>query len=506
MHRRTGGLLLITCLAACTTSSGVTATGAQPVHTVAGSVETTAPGVEPSVSTAPDGSESTLPTESTTLPTRPGDHGIGDRLFPSLGNPGIDVEHYTLRLDYDAISNELSGTAHLEMVMTEDRESFSLDSDGPTVSAVTVDGQPAEFEAAPPELLITPASELSSGQRVAVDVAYSISPQAVPSPASGSVGWFPTPGGSFVLNEPDGARTWLPCDDHPSDQATFRFELTVPSGVTAVANGDLIDHTTTASGETWTWEEDRPMATYLIQVLTGDYELIEGVGPDGLPLHSAVLREDRERMQSYLDTIDDQIDFLDDYFGPYPLDSYGIAMADSVPGIAMETFGRPMFSRTDFLSGRLDPIAEMLLSHELAHQWFGNAVTPLTWTDIWLNESFATYGEWMWVDHIGLESIEGSADSALAAREPGSTASPSVSEMFGFNSYDGGAVVLHALRTTIGDDAFFTLLQRWVAENNGTARSTDDFVALASEVAGQDLADFFATWLYAATVPRHFPT
>ncbi|MGZ4674534.1 MAG: M1 family aminopeptidase, partial [Ilumatobacteraceae bacterium] len=253
------------------------------------------------------------------------------------------------------------------------------------------------------------------------------------------------------------------------------------------------------------WQEDHQMATYLIQLLTGDYELVDGVGPNGLPLLSAVLRQDRTLMQPYLDTISDQIDFFDNYFGPFPLDRYGIAISDSSPGIAMETIERSQFSRDDFLSGRLDSSQQLLLSHELSHQWFGDAVSPERWTDVWLNESFATYGEWMWLDHLGLRSMDESSTSALAARQPGETPAPTVDQMFTFNSYDGGAVILHALRKTIGDDLFFTLLRRWVSDNTGTARTTADFVALANKVAGRDLTEFFSTWLYADTLPTSFP-
>lgn len=508
MQRRTGGLLLLICLAACTSSPGVTATEARSSGTTANTPADTEPDttepIAPTDTTAPGSPDTTEPVESTS-PGGTDDFGIGDELYPSLGNPGIDVEHYTLQLTYDRATNDLSGTVHLDVVMTEDRDEFSLDSDGPAVSVVTIDGEPVDFSEERPELVITPSRRLEKGQRIAVDVSFSRSPQAVASAATGAVGWFPTPGGSYVLNEPEGASTWFPCDDHPSDQASFRFEVTVPSGVTAVANGALLDHSSTEAGDTWTWQEDRPMSTYTVQILTGDYELIEGVGPNGLPMLNAVLREDRSTMQPYIDESASQIDFLDDYFGPYPLDSYGIAIADSIPGIAMETFGRPMFSRTDFMSGRLDTPQEMLLSHELAHQWFGNAVSPATWRDVWLNESFATYGEWLWLDHIGEETLDESANSALATREPGSTARPTVEDMFGFNSYDGGAVVLQALRKTIGDEAFFTLLRRWVNENVGTARSTADFIALATEVAGRDLTEFFDTWLFATMLPPQLP-
>ncbi|HEX2785836.1 MAG TPA: M1 family metallopeptidase [Ilumatobacteraceae bacterium] len=503
MHRRTGGWLLLTlALVACATSPDVTSTEARANHD--SSVTTVyVPGSGPTTdSSTPPTTASTTPTSN---PAGSDPNGIGDALFPALGNPGIDVEHYTLVLDYDPKRRALSATEHIDLVMTQDRDMFSLDSDGPSVSAVSIDGANVKFVAAPPELLITPAGRLVKGRHIGVDITYTVSPESVPSAAHERVGWFPTPGGSYVLNEPEGGRTWLPSDDHPSDRATFRFEITVPTGLTAVANGALIDHTSTASTDTWIWQEDRPMATYLIQVLTGDYELVDGVGPNGLPLLSAVLHQDRATMQPALDTIGEQIDFFDDYFGPFPFDRYGIAIADSAPGIAMETMERSMFSRLDFTSGRLDLPQELLLSHELTHQWFGDAVSPARWTDVWLNESFATYGEWMWLDHLGLRSIEESADAGLTTREPGSTASPSVDQMFGFNSYDGGAVILHALRKTIGDNLFFTLLRRWVADNSGTSRTTQDFVALANEVAGRDLTQFFATWLYADTVPTSFP-
>ena len=254
-----------TCLAACATAPGVVSTEARS-------------GTLPAESTAPP-VDTTSPAQDTTVPASAQDEdGIGDELFPSLGNPGIDVEHYTIVMSYDPARTTLSATAHLDILMTEDRDEFSLDSDGPKVSAVTIDGAPAQFDAAPPELLITPAQPLTTGQRIGVDVTYALSPRPVPSTAGDMVGWFPSISGSYVLNEPEGAHTWLPSDDHPSDKATFRFEITVPSGLTAVANGGLVDHTSTVSTDTWIWEESRPMATYLIQVLTGDYEIVEDTG------------------------------------------------------------------------------------------------------------------------------------------------------------------------------------------------------------------------------------
>ena len=473
--------------------------------------DTTGPDTTGPDTTGPDptGPDTTEPTDDSVVPgSEPTDpDGIGDTLFPELGNPGIDVADIVVALTYDLVADSLAGSVTLTIDPTEDRDEFTLDSAGPDVSAVTVDGAVAEFVQDGVELRITPEGGITEGERIEVLVDYTV----VPDPTTGAdglpTGWFHSEDGSYTLNEPDGARTWLPCNDHPSDKATWTFQITAPSDVTVVTNGALVSSTAGADGTTWTWRQDDPMATYLIQVLTGDYEIVEGEGPGGLPLVSVVLRPDRERMQPYLDSIDDQIAFFEQWFGPYPLTSYGIAMTDSFPGLAMETQGRSTFSRSDF-SGQMGFIEELLLSHELAHQWFGDAVTPADWQDIWLNESFATYAQWMWLDHVGLQTLDEAASFALDTRQsqPGNpTAAPSDEELFGFNSYDGGALVLEALRRTVGDDAFFETLQRWVVDNEGTSRRTADFIALAEDVAGQELTEVFDDWLFAARVPATLP-
>lgn len=490
----TVGLMLAACstLQACSGSAGV--------HAVqrAAATDTTSP-----VDTLPDTVPDTRP-GSGGDPSSDLDPGVGDELFPALGVPSVDVQHYDVELAYRPDENVVEGTVTLGLVVTEAVTEIHLDSDGPVVSAVTVDGAPAAFETGA-DLTITLPQPLAAGEAADVAVTYSVEPSG----GFGSIGlpsgWFDTPGGSYTLNEPDGAHSWLPSNDHPSDKATYTFRITVPPTVTAVANGALVDHLDGAASDTWVWEERRPMATYLVQVLTGDYEVVEGTSPDGVPLVHAVLRRDLAEAEPLFDLTGQQVDWFVGQFGPYPLDRYGIAITDSEPGLAMETQERSLFSRDDLLGGSPSFMQQLLLSHELAHQWFGDAVSPARWTDIWLNESFATYAQWMWLEHAGMGTVDRFAADALAMRGPGSTASPAPDEMFGFNSYDGGAVVLHALRRTVGDDAFFTTLRRWAAENNGASRTTDDFVALAEEVAGRSLTDLFDAWLYADQVPSTFP-
>ena len=442
--------------------------------------------------------------EATPVPSTPGD-GIGDSLFPALGNPGIDVTHYDIDIAYDSDVDIVEGTVGLDVVLTEARSLITLDSAGPVVSSVSVDGTRAHFEANSPELRITLPQPARAGESIRIDIAFSVAAEPVDSPIGLQNGWFNTDDGSYVLNEPDGARTWMPCNDHPSDKASFTFTIEVPEGVTAVANGALIDQRTESEGDVWVWQEDDPMATYLVLLLTGDYEVLESDGPSGLPLVNAVLRDDVAVMQPFLDATPEMIEYFQQYFGPYPLDRYGLAMTDSFSGLAMETQGRSLFSRDDFLWGEIGKLQQRLLAHELAHQWFGNAVSPAAWKDIWLNESFATYGEWMWSDQVGLFDIDDVALDELRFRAPGSSADPTAGSLFSSNSYGGGAVVLHALRQTTGDDAFFELLGRWVAENNGESRGTPEFIALAERVAGIPLTDFFDEWLFADMPPDEFP-
>ncbi len=443
----------------------------------------------------------------------PSARGVGDVLFPDLGNPGIDVTHYEVDLAVVPgagtlrIADTLQITETVTIVATTDVSDFSLDSVGPNIASVTIDGVSAGFVAESPELVITPPAPITRGESFETTIVYTVAPASNGSVVGVSNGWFPTPGGSYVMNEPDGARTWLPSNDHPIDKATYRFTLHVPAGVTGVANGRLEAHTTDAASETWIWTETDPMATYLIQVITGSYTIIDGTGPNGLALSSVVLTADRVKMQPFVDAISSEIDFFDEYFGPYPLQSYGIAITDSASGLAMEEQGRSLFSRDDFSSGQLGGTEQLLLSHELAHQWFGDAVSPARWQDIWLNESFATYGQWMWLEHVGMQTVAAAASESLQRRRSGggSTAKPTAETMFDFEVYEGGAVVLEALRLSIGDTAFFALLRLWVHDNVGASRTTEDFIALAEKVAGKDLTTFFGDWLYATSLPDTLP-
>ena len=501
--RRWLGVVVVVGLVACSSDPDVRSSRAdrsQPGPVLTQPPSTSAPGpTSPTPTTAVPPPASTLPG---LVPTA---DGAGDPLFPALGNPGIDVQHYDLSISYDPATDEIRGSVGVTLALTQPRSDITLDSRGPLVSQVLVDGSPVEFRNDTPELRIDLAQPGAAGDVLQLDIDYEVDPRPTNSPVGLPNGWFNTPGGSYVLNEPDGARAWFPCNDHPSDKATYTFTIEVPQGLTGVANGMLVDQRTEGGRDIWVWQQDDPMATYLILLLTGDYELVSGEGPGGVPLLDAVLRADRDVMRPYIDLTAEMMVFYEEVFGPYPLGGYGLAFSDSFGGLAMETQGRSLFSRDDFADGSLDYQQQAFLSHELVHQYFGNAVTPARWQDIWLNESFATYGEWMWMERAGFGALDDVAQRVLDQRPPGSTGLPGVEQMFSFNTYSGGAIVLHALRIIMGDDPFFEMMRAWAADNFGTSRTTDEFIAFAEKFHGATLADFFDDWLFAAQPPAAFP-
>jgi aminopeptidase N len=433
--------------------------------------------------------------------------GVDDELFPELGSSDVDVISYVVTID--VVGERLDAMATVTADVDEAVDVFPLDAKGLDIASVDVAGTATTFEVTDSELLIDlPATR---DERVTASITYNLVPGRQTSAVDLPTGWLPRGSASYVLNEPDGARTWLPSNDHPSDKATWKFEITAPDGLVAAANGRLEQAGT--ADQPWIWVQDSPMPTYLVQVIVGDYDIVEGAllkSADGsdIALTHVVPKSDVAAFQPAIDVIGDQIAFFEARFGPYPFDRYGLAFVEGLSDFAMETQERSMFGAADFRDGDLGYYEQLLLAHELAHQWFGNAVSPAQWTDIWLNESFATYAQWLWLDSIDLQPLDSFADAMLAQRQSsnGATGLPTLDDMFGFNRYDGGAVVVHALRQTMGDDAFFELLTSWIGTQAGTSQSTESFVALASQIHGADLTEFFDEWLYAQDLPETYPS
>ena len=436
--------------------------------------------------------------------------GIGDEYYPNLGNPGYDVLHYDLDLVFDPIANHLEATATITANATDELPTFNLDFDRLTVEVIRVDGVPADFSVADEELTIRPTEAIGRGSRFIVEVEYSGSPGPEPSEAIlFKVGWMTAADGSeaFVVAEPDAAHTWFPGNDHPLDKATFSFTITVPEELIAAANGTLISAAPGDDGTTtWRWEMDDQMATYLATVVIGEFDLVpdDSASLDaGLPIRHVLPRGTTVADWPGLERQGEMVAFLAELFGPYPFDNYGIAIVDG--------FENALENQTLSIFGRrfTDPqFFEIVLIHELTHQWFGDSVSTGLWRDIWLNEGFASYAEWLWLEEQrSRASLESSIENERAffadagARPPGD---PLADDLFNVSVYRVGAMTLHALRLTIGDDAFFETLQTYHLQFASGTATTADFVGVAETVSGMDLQALFEAWLYEEEIPE-FP-
>lgn len=432
---------------------------------------------------------------------RTGAAGAGDPYFPRLGNGGYDAQHYALDLDYEPGSGELTGTATIEAEATQPLESFHLDLAGLEVEQVTVDNADARFELARRELVVTPDRRIKKGSEFTVAVTYGGVPDADEEDSLGiPIGWVEIAGGSYVLSEPNGAHTWYPVNDHPSDKATYDFRVSVPDPFVAVANGVLTEQVAVEGRTTYVWESDDPIASYLVEVAVGDFVLTDDGTVDGVQIRHAFARSLEEEAARAAEKTPEMLEFYADQFGPYPFDAYGVVVVDEPLGVALETQTLSLFG-SDFATSS----AEIIYAHELAHQWFGNAVTPARWRDIWLNEGFATYAEWLWSEHTDGTPVAASAEStygglgASGALPP--VLAPGADDLFNPNVYSRGGLTLYALGVEVGDEVFDRILKTWFERFNGKSVTTDDFVGLAEDIADRQLDELFTDWLVEGELP-----
>jgi aminopeptidase N len=437
--------------------------------------------------------------------------GLGDPYFPSLGNGGYDVDNYVLDFKYDRRTNRLAAVTSIAAQALTGLERFNLDLKGMRVRSVAVDGRRAAFSRAGSELRITPPAPLAAGQVFTVVVRY----RGRPRTTLGTVvfgspyGFVHTRDGQFVAAEPDAASTWFPCNDHPADKATFLFRITVPKGFRAVANGRLVGWQKDGRRTMYMWHESSPMATYLATVDTGRWKIRRGRTKGGVPVFVAVdpaiVRRRRHAGRFFKRTTARAVDFESRFFGPYPFASTGAIVDDARfrgerLGFSLETQSRPIYS------GLVDSAT---IAHEIAHQWFGNSVSVSRWSDIWLNEGFASFAEYLWLAHRGVQSAHKSflQDYRIPARSPFwdvVITDPKRATMFDSAVYARGAMTLQALREKIGDGPFFTLLRTWTAAHRHGNATTEQFEALAEETSGQELTPFFDTWIRSARKPRRW--
>ncbi len=430
-----------------------------------------------------------------------GGAGVRDPYFPMSGNGGYDVTHYGLTLDYRPGVRRLVGEARIAARAEKDLSAFNLDFKGMKVESVEVAGKPARFNrSGDHELTVRPRDDLDEGDVFATVVRYSGVPETITDPDGSEEGWLPTEDGALGLGEPTGSMAWFPGNHHPSDKAAYDITIGVPEGLEAVSNGELRGERREGGRAVFDWHVAEPMASYAAMVAVGEFG-IRRTEAGRLPVYVAVDPDQAAAGGEALDRIPEIMKWAEHTFGPYPFSSTGaIVEREDDSGYALETQNRPVFPGAPGVG---------LLVHELVHQWYGNSVTPESWRDMWLNEGFATYAEWLWAEDHGGDSVQDVFDAlyegdyfdrkadgdAVWAFPPARP--PGAARISDSPVYERGAMVLHKIRQAVGDEVFFGVLRGWAASRRHGNADTDDFTAYVEKTApGEDLTGIWDEWLY----------
>ncbi|MFI6827776.1 M1 family metallopeptidase [Kribbella sp. NPDC050241] len=435
---------------------------------------------------------------------QPGASTAGDPYVPSHGNGGYHVESYELDLDYRVNSNRLSGKATITAVANQALSRLTFDLSGLRVAKVSVNGRrAARYVHRAGKLHVTPQAAIMDGAEFVVDVQYAGNPKPEDSPW-GELGWEELTEGVIVASQPSGAATWFPCNDHPGDKAHYRITVTTDSPYQVVANGRLVSRRVKASRTTWVFDQAAPMATYLATVQIGRYDVLD-LAASPVPIRAVLPAAHLRQFRTDFGRQQEMMKLFCRQFGPYPFEGYTVVVTDDDLEIPLEAQGISVFG-SNHVDGRRT--SERLVAHELAHQWFGNSLTPSTWQHIWLNEGFACYAEWLWSEASGGLTADQQVSKAYT-RMRGLSADLMLSDpgpemMFDDRLYKRGAMTLHALRKHLGDDAFFNLLRTWTRTYRHGSVTTDDFISLAATFSPNEpaLLELFAAWLDTYELPR----
>ena len=407
----------------------------------------------------------------------------------------IDVEHYTLKFDLLTKEELLKGDVTIKGNLKSPTGKIHLNFyDNFKIENISLNGVSAEYKNFGTSLIISNKKETNSFE---INVKYSGKPVEL---GFGSFIFdeFNDRSVVYTLSEPNFASTWFPCNDITTDKALADIYITNDSSKTSVSNGYLVDIKTVNDKKTYHWKTIYPISTYLISINSADYKIFnhkyKSVNGDSINIEYYTFPEDYEKAKIDMQDHPDYMDFMESAFGEYPFikEKYGVAEFLWSSG-AMEHQTITGFSYK-FYSGK--KYYSDVLIHELAHQWWGNAVGPASWKDVWLNEGFAKYSEALyWEYSQGKNALQSSMQMIFSDFNDGTLYNPG-DDLFSKKVYNKGAWVMHMLRNTVGDKLFFEILQKYYSKYKYKNASTEDFKMVCEEVSGKNLDYFFKQWLY----------
>lgn len=433
--------------------------------------------------------------------------------------PGVDVLHYDLELGVGESVDRFAGRARIRVLATEDAPTLPLDLTGLAVDDVDVGlvEEPGGVSYAEGVLRV-PLADADAGDTVEVAVDYS----GIPDDALNlGVNVHGDPA-AFADNWPNRARFWFPSVDHPSDKATVRYTIHAPATWDVVANGHLAaaPRPTPAGapgpGEeprrTWIWEVGVPIPTYTMVMGAADMEVrVQGRAACGQAPASpeidgcvevswwAFPRDTANAARIFRRAVE-MTDYYTDLIGPFPYEKLANVQSSTRFG-GMENSSAIFYTGQGLADGTL---SEGTVAHEIAHQWFGDAVTETSWSHLWLSEGFATYFASLFFEHVdGVEALQARMEedrqdilSSAVAGRPVVDRYASLYDLLNDNSYQKGGWVLHMLRGVLGDETFFEGIREYYARHRHGTALTADLQAVMEEVAGRSLEAFFRQWLF----------
>lgn len=475
---------------------------------------------------APAGGEpppSKAPRTTTTTTTLPPATltDLMDPYAPGLGNGGYDAQHYHVDLaftlnapenieegaEYDPADAEVrvDATTTVDVVATQGLDEIAFDFTGSTVTSVLVDGSDAEFEREPAKLLITLPEPAATGDELTIAVTYTGEPGLVDSRAARvEVGWSGTPEGTWhVRSDPDGAHRWFPVNDHPSDKATYLFDILVPIAYAAAAPGVLERSYSGIESSSYRWsvtDEIPPSSTTAVigalQVVADD----QASAALAMDIRHVLPADMAADWPAALDAIPDMISFFEERYGPYPYDAFGVAVVDGpITGLGANTWA--VLTREELQ----DEDAELSIVRGLVRHWFGDSLTPASWKDVWLSTTPVRYSEWLWIERdLGdryADAVASKARSNVAQSGWPAPTEPRIGDVYVGSVFIHGAVTFHAVRLRMGDAAFFDLLSTFYEEFAGGTATTNDLNTVILREAGSTIRYVYDQWLTADELP-----